>query len=256
MTDLNFIKSVKNNIPNPPFLINIITDTETSNIDDSNFKSLSTANFADSYYWTDNQNIKYFDINLNSEELGIQGIAQIAILETKGMPKKEIIFEPNTVNIEGENYSLKRRIWMRENRIDEESTSITVDDQNGIDTHNSTSILSKSKSKISLHGIEIPCNLFPDSWNKKENQATINFPFPLTLIVDIFGRRDLDLNSSRTDIILTEKWMDFEEKLALLICEEIFNKTQNKYWNKFKKICVELTNNEIFKRAILTIPDK
>ena len=256
MTDMNFIKSVKNNIPNPPFLINIITDTETSTFDESNFKSLTPANFADSYYWKDNNNIKYFDINLNSEELGIQGIAQIAILETKGMPKKEIIFEPNTVNIEGKNYSLKRRIWIRENRIDEESTSITVDDHNGINTHNSTSILSKSKSKISLHGIEIPCDLFPEYWNKKENQAIINFPFPLTLIVDIFGRRDLDLNSSRTDIILTEKWIDFEEKLAILICEEIHNKTQSKYWNKFKKICLELTDNEIFKRAILTIPDK
>jgi len=256
MTNDRFIKSVKNSIPNPPFLINIITETENSSIDENDFQSLTPTKFADSYYWKSYPNIKYLDISLNSSEFGIKGIAQVAILEMKGMPKKEIFFEPNTVNIDGEEYVLKKKVWIRDNRIDEDSTSITIGEDFNINAYDSTNILAKSKAKISLQGIEIPCDLFPDSWNKKENQAIINFPFPITLIVDICGRRDLDLNSSRTEIITTEKWYDFEEKLAIQICQGICEVTSKKYWNKFKNNCIQNSKNETFLRAIASIPDK
>lgn len=255
MDDNRFIKSVCNIIPNPPFTINIITDKDSTILDENNFKKITPSSLVESYYWKEHPNVKYIDVNIDSIDLGIKGMAQIAILETKGMPKREIIFEPNTVNIEGENYTLGKKLWAKENRIDEESTSITVDDNDGINTHNSFSIIAKSKAKVSLHGIEIPCDLFPDSWNRKENQATISFPFPMTLIVDVFGRRDLDLNSSRTDILISEKWYDFEEKLAFLICKGISESTPKKYWNKFKHLCTNSTKNDIFLKAIATLPD-
>jgi molecular chaperone HtpG len=256
MDDNRFIKSVKNMIPNPPFNIKIITETESSLLDESNFESLTPTSLIESYYWKEHPNVKYFDVNLNSPNSGIKGMAQIAILETKGMPKREMYFDPTTINIDGEDFTLDKKLWAKDKRIDEESTSITVDDNYGINSHNSFNILAKSKAKVSLHGIEIPCNLFPDSWDKKENQATISFPFPIALIVDICGRRDLDLNSSRTEIIISDKWYDFEEKLAYLICKEISECTQRKYWNKFKKLCTNSSKNEIFLKAISLIPER
>lgn len=256
MDDKRFIKSVSNIITNPPFRINLLTETETSTLDVNNFKKLTPSSLIESYYWKEHPNVRYIDIEIDSIDYGIKGLAQIAVLENKGMPKREIIFEPNKVNIEGENYTLNKKLWAKENRIDEESTSITIEDNHEINIHNSLNIIAKSKAKISLHGIEIPCDLYPDSWNKKENQATITFPFPMTLIVDVCVRRDLDLNSSRTEILISDKWYDFEEKLAFLICKEISETTHKKYWNKFKRLCIDSTKNEMFLKAIKTIPDK
>jgi hypothetical protein len=62
--------------------------------------------------------------------------------------------------------------------------------------------------------------------------------------------RDLDLNSSRTEIIMSEKWINFEEKLAYLICSNIANSVDKDYWDELKEIFNEKTKNEIFLRAI------
>ena len=126
MDDSRFIKSVNNIIPNPPFRINIVTETESSTLDENNFKKLTPSSLIESYYWKEHPNVRYIDVDINSTEYGINGLAQIAVLETKGMPKREIIFEPNKVNIEGENYTLDKKLWAKENRIDEESTSLTL----------------------------------------------------------------------------------------------------------------------------------
>ncbi|NJW55400.1 hypothetical protein, partial [Salinimicrobium oceani] len=114
-----------------------------------------------------------------------------------------------------------RELKIDVNSIKESSKSITVSDDGDIRTDNSHSTLASSKSKISLHGIEIPSSLFPESWRIKNNQVKINCPFPLILIIDVCGERDLDLNSPRTEIIISEKWTDFEENLASIICEKI-----------------------------------
>ncbi len=128
MNDSLFIKSVSNIIPNPPFKVFVITNSETAILDETNFKSITPSSLADSYYWKEHLNIKYIDVCIDSDDFGIKGLAQIAILETKGMPKREIIFEPTSVNIDGNHYTLNKKIWAKENRIEEETTSITVDD--------------------------------------------------------------------------------------------------------------------------------
>ena len=76
------------------------------------------------------------------------------------------------------------------------------------------------------------------------------WPFSLVIIVDICGNRDLDLNSSRTEIIQSEKWLDFEEELAYLICKSISKKVSPKYWNALHNIFLKRTKNETFLRAI------
>lgn len=247
-----FIKSIKSIISNPPFKINIITDEDNVSIDESTFKEITTEDLKD-YYWQAHENVKYYNISLDNFDLGIRGIAEIGILFRKNIPTTEINLESKEINIEGSNYNLDKRIWMKENQIEEESTSITINDDYEVTTHNSTSSIAKSKSKLSLHGIEVPTTLFPERWYKKENQATLSFPFPILLLIDICGRRDLDLNSSRTEVILGEKWDDFEQTLIKLICSELAKQMKPKDWKLLKDIFHKTTKHQPFFEAIKDI---
>jgi len=49
---------------------------------------------------------------------------------------------------------------------------------------------------------------------------------------------------------MSEKWINFEEKLAYLICSNIANSVDKDYWDELKEIFNEKTKNEIFLRAI------
>ncbi len=247
-----FIKSVKSIIPNPPFKINIITDEDNQSIDENVFKEISTEDLKD-YYWQTHENVRYYTINFDNFDLGIKGIAEIGILFRKNSPVNEINLESKEINIEGHKYNLDKRIWIRENQIEEESTSITINDDYDVTTHNTTSSIAKSKSKLSLHGIEVPTTLFPERWYKKENQAILSFPFPILLIIDICGRRDLDLNSSRTEVILGEKWDDFEQTLIKVICSELAKQMKPKDWRILKEMFHKITKHQPFFEAIKEI---
>src|SRR5690606_8192685 len=138
------------------------------------------------------------------------------------------------------------QITVSENSISESSKTITITDDGEISESNSTSEFAKSRSKLSLHGIEVPSTLFPNSWNLKNNQVRIAWPFPLILVIDVCGKRDLDLNSPRTEIIMSDKWIDFEQELAFLICQSIANQVTKDYWKKLKEMFVEKTKSKTF----------
>ena len=252
MNEEEFIRSVENVIPNPPFKINIKTASHQKVRDENSFKEVMASSLKD-YSWKEHDNIKLFNIDLNHIKEGIIGSAVVAILERSGKPVKEIELNSRDIDIEGESYTLERSIRISENSISESSKSITIDDEGNIDESTSFTEFAKSKSRISLHGIEIPSTLFPESWRLKHNQVKIAWPFPLIIVVDICGERDLDLNSSRTEIIMSEKWINFEEKLAYLICSDIANSVDKDYWDELKNIFMEKTKNEIFLKAVKEI---
>jgi molecular chaperone HtpG len=247
-----FIKSITSIIPNPPFKINISTDEENQSIDENAFKEISTEDLKD-YYWQTHENVRYYTINFDNYDLGIKGLAEIGILFRKTTPTNEINLKSKEINIEGQIYNLDKRIWIKENQIEEEATSITINDDNEVTTHNGTTSIAKSKSKLSLHGIEVPTTLFPERWYKKENQAILSFPFPILLIIDICGRRDLDLNSSRTEVILGEKWDDFEQTLIKTICSELAKQMNQKEWKLLKEIFHKISKHQPFFEAIKNI---
>jgi len=249
MNEEEFIQSVENVIPNPPFKMNIETVSHKKIRDENSFKKVMASSLKD-YSWEQHDNIRLFDIDLNYKEEGIIGSAVVAILERSGRPVKEIELNSKEVEIEGESYTLERSIRISENSISESSKSITIDDEGDIDENTSYTEFAKSKSRISIHGIDIPSSLFPESWRRKHNQVKIAWPFPLIIVVDICGKRDLDLNSSRTEIIMSEKWISFEEKLVYLICSNIAKVVDKEYWNELKNIFKEKIKNEIFLRAI------
>jgi hypothetical protein len=244
-----FIKSVETIIPNPPFKINIETESQKKTKDENSFQEVVASSMKD-FSWREHDNIRMFDIKLVNQNEGILGSATIAILESHGKPVSRLELNSRNVEIEGETYTLERSIRISENSISESSKSITINDDGDINEDDSTSEFAKSKSRLSLHGIEIPSSLFPQSWRRKNNQVKISWPFPLLLVVDVCGQRDLDLNSPRTEIIMSEKWADFEEKLATLICSSLSELVEPEYWENLKEIFKRNNKNEIFLKAL------
>jgi hypothetical protein len=249
MSEEVFIKSVENVIPNPPFKINILTTSHNKVRDENSFKEVTTISLKD-YSWDENENIRTFEIPLDNKEIGILGSATVAILESHGKPVKSIELNSRDVEIEGETYTLEREIRISENSIKESSKSITINDDGDITKESSSREFAHSQSRLSLHGIEVPTSLFLEFWRMKNNQVKLSWPFPIVIVVDICGNRDLDLNSSRTEIILSDKWIDFEEQLAFLICNKIASSVSDDYWNALKLIFTEMTKNEIFIRGM------
>ena len=255
MSEEEFIKSVERVIPNPPFKINIET-TKTKTIRDENSFNEVTAESLKDYSWKEKENIRTFEISFNKKEHGFIGSTVIAILESQGRPIEQIALNSREIEIEGSVYTLERNLTISENSIKENSKSITIDDDGDINENNSYSEYARSKSRISLHGIEIPTTLFPNSWERKANQVKITWPFPLVIVIDICGKRDLDLNSSRTEIIMSEKWINFEEELAYQVCKDIAENVSLDYWNEWKNILLKSSKNEPFLRALNKIDKK
>ena len=142
------------------------------------------------------------------------GTAVVAILESHGLPAASIEMTSKSIEIEGESYNLDKSLKISINKINESTTSITIDEDGAIEQSDSNNYLCNSKSRLSLHGIEVPTTLFPESWRMKKNQVKLDLPFPILIVIDICGNMDLDLNSSRTQIIMSEKWQKLEEILA------------------------------------------
>lgn len=249
MSENEFITNVENVIPNPPFEINIETNSHRKTRNENSFKEITSYSLKD-YTWHENENIKFIEIEIDKANIGIVGSATVAILESHKKPVKKVELNSRDVEVEGEIYTLERELKMDVNSISESSKSITINDDGEIRTDDSSSILAKSKSKLSLHGIEIPSSLFPEPWRTKNNQVKINWPFPLILVVDICGERDLDLNSPRTEIIVSNKWTGFEEELAKIVCLGIKNSVSVDYWHELIEIFNLSSSSENFKRAL------
>ena len=249
MTEEDFMKSIDNVIPNPPFKLNIHTTTKDIIKDEKSFSELSSASLKD-HTWNTHDNLKVFQIPLDNLAVGIIGSATIAILESQDKPVSNIKLNSRDVEIEGKIYTLEKEITTSEGSIRQSSKSITITDDGEISEYSSTTEFAQSKSHLSLHGIAVPSTLFPNSWDMKSNQVKISWPFPLILVIDICGKRDLDLNTSRTEVIISDKWLDFEEQLAFVICHEIAQNVSLEYWEELKYIFREKTENETFLKGL------
>lgn len=249
MSEDAFISSVENVIPNPPFKINIETTKQKKERDENSFKEITASSLKD-YSWNENENIRTFDFSFDKPELGFIGSVIVAILENHGKPVKEIELVSRDLDFEGQTFKLEKTLKLSENSINESAISITINADGDISQDPTNSEYARSKSKISLHGIEIPTTLFPERWRMQKNQVKISWPFPLLIVVDICGKSDLDLNSPRTEIVMSEKWTGFEEELAFEICSNIAQATDAAYWNELKIVFTEINKSEHFLRGL------
>jgi molecular chaperone HtpG len=242
MTPGKFLESVRSVIRNPPFKICIQSGDETAEIDRNSFK-LEKASSLKNTSWQQHENIKEFHVELDDETRGIAGSAVIAVLEKNGSPILGIDVTTKSVEIDGVEFDLNKQIILSGTEIRVKSSSISIDDNNEVKSSNFASTLARSMSRLSLHGIDVPAPLFPESWMRNPNQAALDWPMPCLIVVDICGRNDLDLNSARTQILVSDKWLELERNLVELILTGIRNQVDDGYWAELRKILSQSSKN-------------
>lgn len=178
---------------------------------------------------------------------GFKGKGCIGILIKNGLPAEEIEILSKDVEIDGEIYTLSSNIKYKTNCITETSTSISVDEDGEIDTNTSWSERFKSKASLSIHGIEVPYNLFPD-YSNGMSKAVLKIPFPFSFRLDIGVNSDLNLNSARDQIIYDEKWLTFEENLYRIICRRLKDTLSSSDWKILNEI-IQKNNTDTFSRV-------
>lgn len=247
--DSKKIESVTKILPHPPFPIEIITSSETLIHTGEEFKKLNLDDLK-GHYWKGDANINEIRFDFDKNAFGIYGKGLVAILEKKGKPVNEIELTSKDVNVDGIDYILERSIRIKNNEIEKTSKSIEIDEEGTPKLNDSTSRLAKSKAVIALHGIEVPINIFPEFWEARTQKVQLKWPIAVLLIIDISGTKDLNLNSARTEILYDEKWLEFEENLAFLICQNLASKLGKPYWEELKKIAVSVNKSPQFETAI------
>lgn len=243
-----FIESVKRVVPNPPFDLII----KTSKIEETH--SLLNTDFFDlnqikDYSWSRMNNISTFRIDIDDEEKGLRGVCDIAIITTKNKVAEDINITSKDVEVDGENYTLSMDIKYGRNCIEKRSDTISVNDDGQVEVDSSYTRIFNSNSLLSIHGIEVPCQLFPDLSTLYE-KAVLNFPLPLAFKIDIYGDSDLNLNSARTKVIYDEKWLKFESDLYEVINRGLALKLGDKKWGQLKTIMISKTKSNVLENLL------
>jgi molecular chaperone HtpG len=248
LSDEKLVEHIESTVPNPSINIEIKTKSKNISHNESYFRNLDPSALKD-HSWVQHDNIREFNLNLSKSILGIDGKALIGILEKDDLPVEKIEVLSKDVIIDGKSYELGMTIKMTTNEIAKTSDSIGVDDDGDIIEEDSYQWLAKSKSKLSLYGIEIPMSLFPTLWGTKQN-VQLKWPFPMIIVLDIAEPTELELNSARTEIIYNEQWIEFEENLAYVICSELSKNVQKNYWNKLKELFQDKMKDTPFIRGL------
>ena len=246
MNEEEFMQCIKAIVPNPAVQIEIETNKGSELYSSDYFDDLDLEPLLD-YSWNNIKNIRKIDIDLTCEEYGFNGRGCIGILTKNGLPAEEIEILSKDVEIDGEIYTLSSNIKYKTNCITETSTSISVDEDGEIDTNTSWSERFKSKSSLSIHGIEVPYNLFPD-YSNRMSKAVLKIPFPFSFRLDIGVNSDLNLNSARDQIIYDEKWLTFEENLYRIICRRLKDILSSSDWKILNEI-IQKNNTDTFCRV-------
>jgi len=73
--------------------------------------------------------------------------------------------------------------------------------------------------------------------------------FPILLVLDVSTPTELDMNSSRTEIINNSKWQDFQITLSHLVCKCLFEELKPDYAENLFAI-YEKRGNDLFKEGL------
>lgn len=245
MTKSEFVTCVKKLIPLPPFDIEIQTDDTKEICSPDFFEELDLA-IVDDHSWDNEDNVSILEFSLNDSEKGFRGKAAMAfisnhcggILESLDKCQKNVI-------VDGETFLLSSSISYATNCIHKSTTSLEVDEDGEISSHESFREVCKSFSSLSVHGIDVPCSLFRDYTNYGQ-KAVLEFPFPLRFRLDVGSTNDLNLNSARTQVIYDEVWISFKQQLTETILTKIKGSLSKANWSKMKRIFSSISKNSSF----------
>ncbi len=245
MNEDEFIKCVKDIVPLPPFKIKINTENVEDICTPDRFEMLDFS-LKDDYTWEKDENISVIKINLNDKEKGFRGRAEIAYISNlAGDILESFIITEKKVRVDNEDYTLSANITYGDNCIERKVTSLEVNEVGDVETRNNFHQMYKSRASFSLHGIDVPCNMFYDYSNLGQ-KAILHFPFPIRFRLDIGAPNDLNLNSARTQIIYDEVWANFEKMFTETVCNKIKESVSKENWQQMKKIFVKRPKNEVF----------
>jgi hypothetical protein len=230
-----FIKSVETLVPNPPFPIRIEAGGQTTIRDENSFRSIRPE-VPNKHSWSPTENIRLIEFGFVGK--GLAGSCVIGLLENENIPVQQLVIKSKIVEVESQKFPLSKVFTMKDNEIEIKSTTIGTDTSGNIKADYSYNSGLRSTSVVSLHGITVPADLFPESWRVRNKQVRLSWPFPVSLVVDVTTPMDLDLNSARSEILNTEKMTEFEEELAYCIACGIKSKVDANYWQKLLEIII------------------
>lgn len=252
MSDEEFIQSVKNVFPNPPFPITIQTNAENCVYSKEEFESLNAEDLKD-FSWKGDENINEVSFAIN--EMGFNGNVLIGILEKDGTPVEIISKLSKDVEIGEETFELTMQMRMDTNEIERISQTIRIDDEGSIKSDRQVNTVAKSQSKISLHGITYAGTIFPNYFNSSK-KTVLKWPVPILMILDIQGVNALDLNSARNEVIYNERWTEFEKNLSYLICKGLKANLPSDYWSVLFSILESRAKSEHFLNGLKKAADE
>jgi len=252
LSSTEFIECVKKLLPLPPFEINIQTDKISDKYTPESFEELDIKLEKD-YSWENEDNIRTIRIDLNDEEKGFRGKAEIAyISDSKGRILRSLNICQKDVVVESETYSLSSSMSYATNCIQKATTSLEVNENGDIESHDSYREVTKSSSLLSIHGIDVPCSLFSNYTNYGQ-KAVLELPFPIRFRLDIGSTNDLNLNSARTQIIYDEIWIRFEKQIIEILCTKLKEKVSSPKWKELKTIFLKKSKNDAFQEIMKSI---
>jgi molecular chaperone HtpG len=252
MSKKEFVKCVKKLIPLPPFEINIHTDQITEVCTPESFEDLDLV-LEDDYSWDSEENINIVKIDLNDADKGFQGKAEISyIADSKGLIRDNLDLCQKDVVVEGDLYTLSSTISYAINCIHKTTTSLEIDEEGNIEAHDSSREVAKSSSLLSIHGIDVPCSLFPNYTNYGQ-KAVLELPLPIRFRLDIGSNNDLNLNSARAQIIYDDVWLKFEKQFIETICIKLKAKVDKDEWSKMKKIFLRESKSDVFSEILFSM---
>jgi Molecular chaperone, HSP90 family len=248
----DFVKCVHKILPLPPFDIEIHSNDIKETYSQTSFENINIMLDKDCH-WHKEDNIQIIDIDLNDTDKGFRGKALVAYISKKdGTVVDHIDISQKEVLIDYETYSLSSSILYGENCINKRTTSIEVDEDGTIESSNNTHRVNESKSFLSIHGIDVPCNLFSDYTNYGQ-KTVLTLPFPVVFRLDVGSVNDLNLNSARTQIIYDDKWLSFERNLVETICIKLKGKIGKNKWEELKAVFVSNVKKQELKELISKI---
>lgn len=243
-----FLKCIRTIVPNPAVQIDIKTEKGYEIHSSDHFNNLDLELLLD-YTWQADENINKIEIDLTLDEYSFRGKGCIGIIVRNDVPVDGIEICSTDIDINGETYTLSSNMEYGVNCISEKSKMLSVNVDGDITTDDSIWKKCNSKSSLSIHGIEVPSNLFPDHYYRGQSETVIKLPFPFSFRLDIGQSSDLNLNSARTQIIYDDKWLLFEENLYRTICKKLVDTLNISDWNKLKKI-IQKRNETTFNKIV------
>lgn len=238
------VKFITQTIPFPPFNIHINAyDTEyihsVQRSEDVKF------NTQEDEIWLNNtEKIREFNIIFNGES-GIHGACVVAILQENGLPEMIINSIPKQVTIEGKPFDLLTKWEVHQNFFYKNSQTVDWNPLTGEPNLSAANIQYKnSRSKIALHGVEVPVSIFQQWTGQMWQQARAQWPITMLANINIEGNLDINLNSARTEILMDNKWFAFEKQLLTLILLKVRDEVGPEYWTQFKsKVAIHKPGN-------------